>query len=346
MSNAIFCCSLPTNLSPVRDGEPTQVLLRFYGDQYRDCDMSVQLEIFRLLSSKDLGPKLYGAFDNGRLEEYLTADPLTYEELTNKQISSIIAKKLAVVHTLEVPIDKSNTWLRDRYREFIDSINGQPEITTYLQDSDHSDTTKKLALELRSTDFEREREFVQKLLDKSSAPTVFSHNDLHQGNILLAKQSKGRTTLNERIFLIDFEYCSYNYRSYDIANHFCEWCFEYDTPDYPHFRYRPHNFPSEEDQRRFVRNYLERQRKLALGSSDKTEDETCADSSELGSKGDEPLNGHSNQSDELLEEDALLVEVKPLAIAANLLWTLWCIKCASESKIKFGFWVSMANPSR
>jgi ethanolamine kinase len=44
---------------------------------------------------------------------------------------------------------------------------------------------------------------------------VFCHNDLLSGNILfLAKES--------RVQLIDFEYGGYNYRAFDMANHFCE----------------------------------------------------------------------------------------------------------------------------
>ena len=39
-----------------------------------------------------------------------------------------------------------------------------------------------------------------------------------RGNILLRQNTR-----KPELVLIDFEYCSYNYRAFDIANHFVEW---------------------------------------------------------------------------------------------------------------------------
>lgn len=36
------------------------------------------------------------------------------------------------------------------------------------------------------------------------------------GNVLRRKD-------NGRLLLIDYEYANYNYRGFDIGNHFCEW---------------------------------------------------------------------------------------------------------------------------
>jgi len=50
--------------------------------------------------------------------------------------------------------------------------------------------------------------------------SVLCHNDLLAGNILLtSKEING--LLENRAVLIDYEYCMYNYRAFDIANHFC-----------------------------------------------------------------------------------------------------------------------------
>ena len=35
--------------------------------------------------------------------------------------------------------------------------------------------------------------------------------------------------------LIDFEFSSYNYRGFDIANHFNEWMYDYRRKDYPYY---------------------------------------------------------------------------------------------------------------
>jgi thiamine kinase-like enzyme len=71
----------------------------------------------------------------------------------------------------------------------------------------------------------------------NSDPLVFCHNDvgiflcfsrhltfiqLQHGNILKHHQT-------EELQIIDFEYAGYNPKGYDIANHFCEWCFDYQS---------------------------------------------------------------------------------------------------------------------
>lgn len=349
MSNTLFCCSLPDYVL-LSNGEPSQVLLRFYGDQSRNCDMSIQVEIFNLLSLKDLGPKLFGKFEDGRLEEFLPANSLTCDELMNHEISSIIARKLAKVHSLDVPIDKNNTWLRERYYEWLEFINKQERPPKFSEDTRQS--TIDIANQLMVIDYDKEIKFLLALIEKTHSPTVFSHNDLHQGNILLAKYSKRRPTSEERIVFIDFEYCSYNYRAYDIANHFCEWCFEYDTPDYPHFMFFADRFPSDDTQRDFVRNYSSQSKhsndsfndsRNGIGKNSKS---NCDNDSTIGKSNHS--NGHSlvkEQHGQISEkgddeEEILLREIRPFFMAANLLWTLWCVKSAYSSTIKFGYWVS------
>ncbi|XP_057245274.1 choline kinase alpha-like, partial [Malurus melanocephalus] len=56
------------------------------------------------------------------------------------------------------------------------------------------------------------------LLESTPSPVVFCHNDVQEGNILLLS---GREGSSDRLMLIDFEYSSYNYRGFDLGNHFC-----------------------------------------------------------------------------------------------------------------------------
>lgn len=355
MSNSVFCCSLPSYME-VSDGEPNQVLLRFYGYGSLNSDMTTQVEIFNLLSKENLGPKLYSSFDEGRIEEFLRANSLTCSELMNQEISLIIAKKLAAVHSLDVPLKKDNSWLGDKYKEFLAFIEQQGGLPEFSENT--RQTTKVIAKELLSIDFNEEIKFMLGFCDRTNSPIVFSHNDLHQGNILLAEYSKRRPTFEERIVFIDFEYCSYNYRGYDIANHFSEWCFEYDTPDYPHFMFYKDRLPSRDTQNEFVRNYLEQNKHIATTKSDHEKTGTDNDNNNNVNGGqihdfydtnNESINGFSNVTNghsngikhQTREFDFLLNEVKPFFMGANLLWTLWCIKSAYQSNIKFGYWVNI-----
>ena len=59
-------------------------------------------------------------------------------------------------------------------------------------------------------------------------------------------------TPEEKLVIIDFEYCSYNYRGFDVANHFCESMYDYTVEKYPKFSYIAADMPSVEEQ---VSNY-------------------------------------------------------------------------------------------
>jgi thiamine kinase-like enzyme len=54
-----------------------------------------------------------------------------------------------------------------------------------------------------------------------SLEEVLCHNDLLSGNLLMMKSLTAEGTQQVDVRLIDYEYASYNYRCYDLANHFC-----------------------------------------------------------------------------------------------------------------------------
>lgn len=341
LSNSLFCCTLPDNVQTIT-GEPSQVLLRLYGNHLRNGNVSMQLKIFKILSIKNLGPKLYGDFEDGRLEEYLPASSLTAKELRDTQVSAVIAKRLATIHNLDVPLKKDKSWLVDKFDEYTEYITDNIKLFLNL---DLRSSTRKMAGQILSIDFNEEIRFLNDLLARSNSPLVFSHNDLHQGNILLTEACKNRSSLAERIVFIDFEFCSYNYRAFDIANHFCEYCFDYDTPNYPFFNASLERFPSKADQLVFLRHYFDQFVKTrsfkssSNGIHNSNSMNSCSNSNkhEVGMQHRASLESATSFSG----ESALLDEIKPFILASHLLWILWSIKNALCSPIKFGYWVCM-----
>ncbi len=118
------------------------------------------------------------------------------------------------------------------------------------------------------------------------SPVVFCHNDLQGGNILLKRddemekekekvqiqvlqidEEQEEQTLDEleleeaKVMLIDFEFCGYNWRGFDLANHFCEWVFNYNHDEFPFYTCERQNFPSRKRQMEFFRAYLEAESK-------------------------------------------------------------------------------------
>lgn len=86
-----------------------------------------------------------------------------------------------------------------------------------------------------------EMEWMRQYLEQLKSPVVFCHNDLQEGNILIREKAVSR---EEKLVIIDFEYCSYNYRGFDLANHFCESVYEYTNDKSPNFTANQANMPS------------------------------------------------------------------------------------------------------
>lgn len=102
---------------------------------------------------------------------------------------------------------------------------------------------KKIIEKLRSFNITSEVNYLRNLVNQLNMPVVFGHNDLQEGNILLQKIKSCR-----KVSLIDFEYCAYNYRAFDIANHFTERLYGYKLESAPYFTVHEDQYPTKEEQ--------------------------------------------------------------------------------------------------
>nr|XP_003423224.3 choline/ethanolamine kinase isoform X1 [Loxodonta africana] len=293
LSNLLFRCSLPDHL-PSHGEEPREVLLRLYGAILQGVD-SLVLEsvMFAILAERSLGPQLYGVFPEGRLEQYIPSRPLKTQELREPVLSAAIATKMARFHGMEMPFTKEPHWLFRTMERYLKQI----------QDLPPTGLPQMNLLEVYS--LKDEMGNLRKLLASTPSPVVFCHNDIQEGNILLLSAPENADSL----MLVDFEYSSYNYRGFDIGNHFCEWVYDYTHEEWPFYKARPADYPTREQQLHFIRHYLAEVKK----------DETL-----------------SQEEQRKLEED-LLVEVDRYALASHFFWGLWSILQASMSTIEFGY---------
>ncbi|KRT83855.1 phosphotransferase, partial [Oryctes borbonicus] len=281
--------------SSQQDSEPpSNVLIRIYGQTHGDRDMEHLLTesvIFTLLSERGLGPKLYGLFPGGRIEQYIDARPLRTEELSDPKLSELIARKMAAIHGMEVPLHKEPGWLWDTIDRWLKTCEKKLR-------GDLPDFVKDLAdLNLRE-----EAAWLRKRLEQEQCPVVFCHNDMQEGNILIRQDlNDNNNDDSTKIVLIDFEYCSYNYRSYDLANHFIEWTYNYTVESHPCYSDIPEDYPSVEQRLHFIQAYLDE-----MGSDD--------------------------------DPQRLLQEVKVFTMATHFFWGLWSIVNAGTSIIPFGYW--------
>lgn len=136
-------------------------------------------------------------------------------------------------------------------------------------------------------------------------------------DIVTAEHDEQQEEEEPELMFIDFEYCSYNYRGFDLANHFLEWTFDYTNKDYPFFFHKKAQFPNEEQKKAFLDMYLKTSHRI-----------TGDDSSSI------PANGAVDPQG---ERDLVEREINFFKCASHLFWSLWaCVYCDQE--IEFGYW--------
>lgn len=152
----------------------------------------------------------------------------------------------------------------------------------------------KFESNLSINNLQRKLERLEAAVQKLNCPIVFCHNDLLSGNIIICPEQGD-------VAFIDYEYGAFNYRSFDVANHFCEYSgFECDYSKYP----------SKEFQRSWIRIYLLEWARL----SGLSQVEPSAD-----------------------EVEAMLHEVAIFTLAAHCFWGLWGLTQAQHSDIDFDY---------
>ncbi|RXM30707.1 Choline kinase alpha [Acipenser ruthenus] len=201
LSNLLYLCSLPDHVLSVGE-EPRKVLLRVYGAILQGVDSLVQESVmFAILAERALGPRLYGIFPEGRLEQYIPSNRLLTEQLRVPDLSGEIAVKMSRFHGMVMPFNKEPKWLFGTIERYMKQI-----LTLKFTKEAHLKKFNKLM----KYNLPAEMESLRALLESTASPVVFCHNDVQEGNILMLADRDPSS--KEKLMLIDFEYSSYNYR--------------------------------------------------------------------------------------------------------------------------------------
>ena len=205
------------------------VLIRVYGcgtEKIIDRNMEMENMVkYRKLGS---GGQLYATFNNGICYEFLHGDLLSQDTVYLSDVYKSVARGMAQLHSVHVESRVPVMWTR--LKQFIDVCN--PECK------------ERLKTEWFSRDqLRQESNFLQNMLQDTSCPVVFCHNDALLGNIVLQHN-------NNSVAFIDLEYGAPNYAVFDIANHFCEFVGADGFLDYDKW------MPSKEYQLDWISEYL------------------------------------------------------------------------------------------
>ncbi|EIN13633.1 choline kinase cytoplasm [Punctularia strigosozonata HHB-11173 SS5] len=324
LTNAVFFVSCPS-IPKART-----LLLRIYGPSSGALiNRARELYTLHVLSSQyRIGPRIYGTFENGRIEEYFDSTALTASELRDPRISRYIGARMAELHCVDIEAVEQTTpetrgegrgWevaAKKNFRTWLPAARDVLELPSVT-----AETRAELDLDVLK---DRWITYIQWLdqFEREEGPSkrVFAHNDTQYGNLLrLTKPKEGIPEHRQvcsccpaddftQIIVVDFEYAAPNSAAFDIANHFHEWTANYhgSTPHLlDHTRY-----PTLEQRRNFYATYLEHSCP-PLPSSE----QACI-----------PLTG----SDLEKEMQKLEEQVRAWSPASHAMWTVWGIVQARD----------------
>ncbi|OEL31618.1 putative ethanolamine kinase [Dichanthelium oligosanthes] len=213
-------------------GNEFSVTVRLYGPNTDlVIDRKRELQAIPYLSAAGFGARLLGIFENGIVQSFINARTLSPADMREPRIAAEIAKELHRFHLVDIPGSKEPQLWSDIFK-FLKKASALK----------FEDSEKRMGYETIS--FREIRDEVKELKDLSDllhTPVVYAHNDLLSGNLML-------NDLEGKLYFIDFEYGSYSYRGYDIANHFNE---------YAGFDCDYNMYPDKDAQYHFFRNYLQ-----------------------------------------------------------------------------------------
>lgn len=248
LTNHVYKCTWKHQRKPKR--EPNPVLVRIYGDMAREETFRAKnLLVFNILAERKLGPNCYGYTPEGRIEEFYTCENLRSVDLQCSLMSDLIAIKVAEIHKQDMPLTKEPTFLQDFCYPKIENIE------RWLEVVDPPEYILDIIENIRSFKLKEKLTRVINAIDTSMPEIVFSHNGLTEGDILYLTESEKTDSL-AKLIVIDYEYCAYNYRGYDLSMLFIESCINYrDAYGPPGYVYDTH-YPPKEKRMQFLRSYL------------------------------------------------------------------------------------------
>ncbi|XP_023897087.1 probable ethanolamine kinase isoform X1 [Quercus suber] len=213
-------------------GNDVSVTVRLYGPNTEYViNRERELQAIKYLSAAGFGAKLLGVFGNGMVQSFINARTLVESDMRKPKLAAEIAKQLRKFHEVEIPGSKEPQLWNDISKFF------EKASVLEFDDSEKQRMFKMISFK----EIHDEIVELKELTGLLNAPVVFAHNDLLCGNLMVNDEE-------EKLYVIDFEYGSYNYRGFDIGNHFNEYA-GYDC-DYS-------LYPSKDEQYHFFRHYLQ-----------------------------------------------------------------------------------------
>ena len=191
------------------------------------------------------GPKLFGVFPGGSIEEFIPSHTLTHEESVQPEFIQDLARSYARFHIQKLPLDKM---LFEKLYE----------VCPFDTDIVNHPSLKGIDLSsILSLDREKEMVFMKKLIVKANSKQVFLHFDCHFLNILTREGDIPDDML--RTVLVDYEISAYGPRMFDIGGQFV---FRALAASGTNSQESGYPLPPEDQRRMYLREYLKELKEL------------------------------------------------------------------------------------
>lgn len=249
--------------------EPAMVLIRHFGssgdreqqplNSNTTLSAAEQAIVYTEMGRRGWGPKIYGIFPGGRLEEWIDAHPLTAEESMTDCIRHDVARSYARLHSLQLPFRKDNFGrvVSELTKGF--EVNADKVMELWLG-LDCPQATECARL-FGETNWGCELAWTSSLFDRYGCRAAFTLGDNNYLNVLVKNYESEFV-----VTLIDFETVTYSYRGIDIGGHFMERMYGWSRPT---SKLTGHSAPSIDEQRSFCKSYLQEMQDLGQCITDK-----------------------------------------------------------------------------
>ena len=162
------------------------------------------------------------------------------EQQSDGQLVDQLARKLAKIHSMDVPIKKSSNWTFHFFDTSYKVANERFDLNSLYEEC-NCET-------LKAKDLKEELENLKQLIIKADSPKTFTHVDFRGSNIML--------TETDGMVLCDFEYSCNDFRGVDFGTLFTEWGREIGT------YLDPWKFTDDHTIKPFIDSYIDESTKL------------------------------------------------------------------------------------
>ncbi|KAG8858720.1 hypothetical protein FRB96_004857 [Tulasnella sp. 330] len=333
LTNAVFFVSAPAVQDP-----PRKYLLRIYGPSSTELISRPKelYTLYKLSSIYRIGPRVYGTFGNGRVEEYFDSVALNADDMRNPDISRWIGRRMSELHCVDIGevmmpgdgwedrrtlgvFENVKRWMTTA-RQVIEAL----EKRKIPKDHPWRDVVQSFDIDCYEDEWDAYRKWLNNFeAEYGESERVFAHNDAQYGNLLMLTHMPPNRPSHHKIIVVDFEYAGPNPAAFDIANHFHEWTSSYVTSDTPWLLNRS-IYPTIAQRQHFYHAYIS---PLPTGPSSSSNLLLSSSHQSLSSDNYIPALQNRKVQEEL---DQLERQVKAWSPSSHAMWALWGLVQAKD----------------